>query len=79
MQYLPLIQQTFPEMSRFVYLAGSPNFLVFENGKTIVLHKENLPHQIQKYHRLKQYFPNFAGTYEIDLGSLLENKVIVME
>lgn len=76
---IPLLQENFPEMSRFVYLVGSKNFIIFEKQKIIYLHKENIEHQIQKYQWLKKYFPNFEGTYEIDLGSLLENKVIVKE
>ncbi|MDO4714397.1 MAG: hypothetical protein Q4B28_07330 [bacterium] len=77
--YLPLIQQTFPEMNRFVYLAGSPNFIIFENNKKIYLHKARVTQQLEKYRWLKKYFANFDGIYEIDLGSLTEDKAIIQE
>lgn len=78
-EYLPLIQKTFPEMNRFVYLAGSPNFIIFENNKRIYLHKERVTQQLEKYRWLKKYFANFEGVYEIDLGSLTEDKAIIQE
>lgn len=79
MNYLPMIQETFPTMQRFVYLAGSANFIIFDQSKMIFLHKEDVPHQLQKYRRLQQYFPNFSGISEIDLGSLTQDKVIIRE
>lgn len=79
MNYLPMIQETFPTMQRFVYLAGSANFIIFDQSKMIFLHKEDVPHQLQKYRRLQQYFPNFSGVSEIDLGSLTQDKVIIRE
>ena len=78
-QNIPKIKQTFTGIERFVYLAGSPNFIVFENGKTIYLHRDNLDYQLQKYKRLKNNYKNFAGVYEIDLGSQTQNRVIIKE
>lgn len=76
---IPLIKENFPDMKRFVYLVGSKNFMIFTDRKIIYLHRDSLKHQIDKYQWLKKYFANFEGTYEIDLGSLLENKVIIKE
>lgn len=78
-QNIPKIKQTFTGIERFVYLAGSPNFIVFENGKTIYLHRDNLDYQLQKYLWLKNNYKNFAGIYEIDLGSQTQNRVIIKE
>ena len=78
-QNIPKIKQTFTNIERFVYLAGSPNFIVFENGKTIYLHRDNLDYQLQKYLWLKNNYKNFAGIYEIDLGSQTQNRVIIKE
>ena len=55
------------------------NFIVFENGKTIYLHRDNLDYQLQKYLWLKNNYKNFAGIYEIDLGSQTQNRVIIKE
>jgi len=52
--YLPQIQETFPEMKRFVYLAGSSNFIIFEGNKMIFLHRDNVAFQLEKYLWLKQ-------------------------
>ena len=78
-QDITVIKQTFTGIERFVYLAGSPNFIVFENGKTIYLHRDNLDYQLQKYLWLKNNYKNFAGIYEIDLGSQTQNRVIIKE
>lgn len=77
--YLPQIQETFPEMKRFVYLAGSSNFIIFEGNKMIFLHRDNVAFQLEKYLWLKKNFQNFAGVTEIDLGSLTQEKVIIRE
>lgn len=78
-EHLPKIQEAFPEMTRFVYLAGSPNFLIFEKQKSIYLHRDNLDLQLQKYRWLQQAFANFTGVFEVDLGSFVQNKLIIKE
>lgn len=77
--HLPSIKETFPEMKRFVYLAGSSNFIIFEGNKMIFLHRDNVPFQLEKYLWLKKHFKNFSGITEIDLGSLTQEKVIIRE
>ena len=74
---IPLIKEAFPEMDRFVYLAWSQNFMVFENWKMIYLYKEDIPHQLQKYQWLKNYYDAFYSLATIDLWSLNQEKVIV--
>ena len=74
---VPLIRQAFPEMTRFVYLAGSSNFMVFEGWKMIYLYKEDIPHQLQKYEWLKKYYDAFYSLATIDLWSLNQEKVVV--
>jgi len=76
-EYIPAILETFPEMDRFVYLAGSPNFIVFENWKMIFLYRDDVPHQLQKYNRLKKYYDAFDTLSTIDLWSLTQEKVVV--
>lgn len=76
---VPKIKQAFPAITRLVYLAGSPNLIVFENEKTIYLHRDNLDYQLQKYLWLQKYYHNFPGVYEIDLGSQTQNRVIIRE
>lgn len=74
---IPLIQESFPDMTRFVYLAGSSNFMVFEDWKMIYLYKEDIPHQLQKYQWLKTYYDAFYSLATIDLWSLSQEKVVV--
>ena len=74
---IPLIQEAFPDMTRFVYLVWSSNFIVFENGKMIYLYKEDIPHQLQKYKWLKTYYDAFDTLATIDLWSLNHEKVVV--
>lgn len=76
-QYLPLIQETFPTMNRFVYLAGSPSFVLFDQEKMIFLYRDDVIHQLQKYDRLKKYYTDYDKAHMIDLGSLTQEKVIV--
>ena len=74
---IPLIREVFPNMTRFVYLAGSSNFMVFEDWKMIYLYKEDIPHQLQKYQWLKTYYDAFYSLATIDLWSLSQEKVVV--
>jgi len=76
-EYIPLILETFPNMDRFVYLAGSANFIVFENWKMIFLYRDDLVHQLQKYTWLKKYYDAFDTLATIDLWSLTQEKVVV--
>ena len=66
-------------MKRFVYLAGSSNFIIFEGNEMIFLHRDNVAFQLEKYLWLKKNFQIFAGVTEIDLGSLTQEKVIIRE
>lgn len=75
---LPKIQEAFPKMKRFVYLAWSQNFVVFEENKMIFLFKEELEHQLQKFARLKGYYSGYNALTTVDLGSLTQDKVIVV-
>ena len=74
---LPLIQEAFPRMTRFVYLVGSQNFIVFEDGKMIYLYKDNVLHQIDKLQKLQKYYEEYKNLATVDLWSLTQDKVIV--
>lgn len=76
---VPKIKTSFPNINRLVYLAGSPYLIVFENNKTIYLHRDNLNYQLEKYHQLQKNYSNFPWVFEIDLGSQTQNRVIVKE
>lgn len=76
-QYLPAIQEAFPRMTRFVYLAGSPSFVVFEDGKMIFLYRDEPLHQLQKLAWLQKYYDNYDKLTTIDLWSLTQEKVVV--
>lgn len=65
--YLPLIKEAFPKMERFVYLAGSPSFVIFEEGKMIFLYRDNPLHQLQKFAWLKKYYADYKKLKTIDL------------
>lgn len=75
--YLPAIQQAFPRMNRFVYLAGSPSFVVFEDNKMIFLYRDDLLHQLQKLAWLQKYYAEYKDLTTIDLWSLTQEKIIV--
>lgn len=76
-EYIPIIQEVFPNMERFVYLAGSANFIIFENWKMIFLYKDDVSHQLQKYQWLKKYYDAYDTLATIDLWSLTQEKVVV--
>lgn len=77
LEYLPAIQEAFPNMTRFVYLAGSPSFVVFQDEKMIFLYRDNLLEQLQKHAWLKKYYSDYDKLTTIDLWSLTQEKVIV--
>jgi hypothetical protein len=78
---IPIVQKEFPNMNRFVYLAGSTRLVIFTNGeKTIYLNlqdPEKLDEQLNKYHMLQNYYKDFDKIAVIDLGSLDETKVTI--
>ncbi len=75
--YLPLIQEALPTMKRFVYLAGSPSFVIFVDNKMVFFYKEHPLDQLQKLNRLKKYYSDYDKLKTIDLGSLTQEKVVV--
>lgn len=75
--YLPAIQKAFPRMNRFVYLAGSPSFVVFEDNKMIFLHKDGILHQLEKLNWLQKYYTEYKVLTTIDLWSLTQDKIII--
>ena len=54
--FLPAIQEAFPHMNRFVYLAGSASFVIFEENKMIFLYRDNPLYQLQKLAWLRKYY-----------------------
>jgi hypothetical protein len=54
-------------MTRFVYLVGSQNFIVFEDGKMIYLYKDNVLHQIDKLQKLQKYYEEYKNLATVDL------------
>lgn len=75
--FLPAIQEAFPRMDRFVYLAGSPSFVVFEDNKMIFLYRDNPLYQLQKLDWLQKYYADYKYLTTIDLWSLTQEKVVV--
>ena len=75
--FLPAIQEAFPHMNRFVYLAGSPNFVIFEENKMIFLYRDNPLYQLQKLAWLRKYYADYKTLTTIDLGSLTQEKIVV--
>lgn len=75
--FLPAIQEAFPHMNRFVYLAGSPNFVIFEENKMIFLYRDNPLYQLQKLAWLRKYYADYKALTTIDLGSLTQEKIVV--
>lgn len=84
-QILYLAHETFPDMKRFVYLAGSTRFAVFtSDDKTLYFNfpkwgeiedQRNL--QVSKYNILKEKYDKFSSVWTIDLWSLENNKAII--
>lgn len=84
-QIIYLAHETFPNMERFVYLAGSTRFAIFtSDGKTLYFNfprwweiedQRNL--QISKYNILKEKYDKFSSVWTIDLWSLENNKAII--
>lgn len=64
-------------MNRFVYLAGSPNFVIFEENKMIFLYRDNPLYQLQKLAWLRKYYADYKTLTTIDLGSLTQEKIVV--
>lgn len=75
--FLPAIQETFPHMNRFVYLAGSASFVIFEENKMIFLYRDNPLYQLQKLAWLRKYYAEYKDLTTIDLGSLTQEKIVV--
>ena len=75
--FLPAIQEAFPHMNRFVYLAGSASFVIFEENKMIFLYRDNPLYQLQKLAWLRKYYAEYKDLTTIDLGSLTQEKIVV--
>jgi hypothetical protein len=78
---ITVMQQEIPNMTRFVYLAGSSRLAIFtDNEQTLYFNfrnPDNLQEQFDKYHILQQQYANFDTIATMDLGSLDKTKVIV--
>ena len=78
---VPMIQEEIPNITRFVYLAGSSRIAIFNDNDQVIFFNittpENLQIQFEKYHNLQQYYQNFDRLASIYLWSLDENKIIV--
>lgn len=84
-QILYLAHETFPDMKRFVYLAGSTRFAIFtSDDKTLYFNfpkwgeiedQRNL--QVSKYNIIKEKYNDFVYVRTIDLWSLENNKAII--
>lgn len=84
-QILYLAHETFPDMKRFVYLAGSTRFAIFtSDDKTLYFNfpkwgsiEEQRNLQVSKYDILKERYDKFSSVWTIDLWSLENNKAII--
>jgi len=84
-QILYLAHETFPDMKRFVYLAGSTRFAIFtSDDKTLYFNfpkwgsiEEQRNLQVSKYDILKEKYDKFSSVWTIDLWSLENNKAII--
>lgn len=78
---IPLLQEKFPTMSRFVYLAGSSRVAIFTSQEQTfylnIASSDLLQKQFQKYDTLSQRYQDFDQLLSVDLGALDETKVIV--
>ena len=85
MEILYLAHETFPDMKRFVYLAGSTRFAIFtSNDKTLYFNfpkwwsiEDQRNSQVAKYNILKEKYRDFNYIWTIDLWSLENNKAII--
>ncbi len=68
---IPLIQEQFPSMARFVYLAGSSRVAVFTDQEQVfylnIASSDLLQRQFQKYDTLKQRYQEFNQLMSVDL------------
>ena len=84
-QILYLAHEAFPDMKRFVYLAGSTRFAVFtSDDKTLYFNfpkwwsvEEQRNLQVSKYNILKEKYDKFSSVWTMDLWSLENNKTII--
>lgn len=79
-QVIPMLQEQFPDMTRFVYLAGSPRCIVFLWDQAFYLNlisSEGMILQFEKYDNLKKYYSWFDEIEVADLSALDADKVIV--
>lgn len=78
---IPLVQESFPNMVRFVYLAGSPRVAIFTEDEQVLyislLSSELFDTQVWKYELLREYYSGFNQVATMDLWALDENKVII--
>lgn len=74
-----LLNDAFPDRERLVYLPWSQRTLiVLKDGKRLYINNLwDLKKQIKNYDLLTKYYDGYKDLYEIDLGSLEEDKIIV--
>ena len=85
LEIIPLAQEAFPTMKRFVYLAWSTRIAIFtDDNKTLYFNfpqwssnKDSWDIQLQKYYYLKDRYSKFNDIWTIDLWALEENKTII--
>ncbi len=79
-QQIELLYQWFPNLHHIEYLPGGERSIVFLNGRKYYINNLwDIPNQIRNYELLKKYYKDFEHLYEIDLGSLGKDKVIVRQ
>lgn len=84
LQIIPLAKEAFPNMERFVYLAGSTRIAIFTDDKTLYFNfpdwwsiEDQWNLQISKYNTLKEKYSKFNNIRTIDLWALEKNKTII--
>ncbi len=75
---IELLYQWFPWLHHIEYLPWWERSIIYLDGKKYYINNlGDIPNQIRNYQLLKKYYKDFNSLYEIDLGSLEKDKVIV--
>lgn len=77
-QQVDMLYEWFPNFHHIEYLPWGCRSIVYLEGKKYYINNLwNIPNQIRNYEFLKKYYKEFENLYEVDLGSLERDKVIV--
>jgi len=73
------LYESFPKIHRMVYLPGAKRMLlIFPDQKKVYFNlSKGLDEQITDFEHLRKYYDGFENLWEVDLGSLSDDKIIV--